>query len=108
MKIATNVAFAATTPYFGKPVTIVFLWQASRSLPHCHGGERAGEIPVGADCPCRRLHCRHRDGLGNLDAIASAPWFRTFRRSCLMGLSGPTPADLTTVLIYMSLPRSTR
>jgi xanthine/uracil permease len=77
IKIATNVAFAANTPFFGKPVTVLFLLgsMALIAVIATAGNELVKSLSVLIAVVVVYM-AGLAMGLGNLDAIASAPWFR--------------------------------
>jgi uracil-xanthine permease len=100
MKIATNVAFAANTPYFGKPITIVFLLASIALIAAIAtlGNELAKSLSVLITLAVVYAAGMGM-GLGRLDAIASAPWFR-IPGFLPYGIAWPDAGSLTTVLIY--------
>jgi uric acid transporter len=99
MKIATNVALGANTPYYGKPITLAFLLGSVVLV---------GIVANLANRQIRSLSVLFSvvvvylvgvaTGLGNLAAINDAPWVRlpTFLP---YGLTWPNAAGLTTILV---------
>ncbi len=99
MKIATNVAIGANTPYYGKPITLAFLLGSVILI---------GIVASLANRQIRSLSVLLSVvivylvgiamGFGNLAAIDAAPWIRlpTFLP---YGFAWPNTAGLTTILI---------
>jgi uric acid transporter len=99
MKIATNVATGANTPYYGKPITLAFLLGSVILI---------GIVASLANRQIRSLSVLLSVvivylvgiamGFGNLAAIDAAPWFRlpTFLP---YGFAWPNAVGLTTILI---------
>jgi uric acid transporter len=100
MKIATNVAFAANTPYFAKPVTVLFLLgsMALIAVIATVGNELVKSLSVLIAVVAVYI-AGIATGLGNLDAVAAAPWFR-IPALLPYGIEWPDAGGLTTVLIY--------
>jgi uric acid transporter len=100
MKIATTVAFAVDTPYFGQPVTVLFLLGSMALI--------AAIATLGSDF-LKSLSvliavvvvyvAGIAMGLDNPGGIANAPWFR-IPALLPYGIDWPDAAGLTTVLIY--------
>jgi len=99
MKIATNVALGANTPYYGKPVTIAFLL--------------GSVVLVAVVANLKNKHVRSLSvlisvvivylvgiavGLGNVAAIGDAPWIR-LPTILPYGMAFPDSAGLTTILV---------
>jgi uric acid transporter len=100
MKIATNVAFAANTPYSGKPVTVVFLVGSIALIAAIATFGNALVKSLSVLIALAIVYIAGvAMGLGNLDAIASAPWFR-IPAFLPYGIDWPDAGSLTTVLIY--------
>jgi uric acid transporter len=99
MRIATNVALGANTPYYGKPITLAFLLGSVVLI---------GIVANLANRQVRSLSVLVSVvvvylvglamGLGNLGAISDAPWVRlpTFLP---YGFAWPDTAGLTTILV---------
>jgi uracil-xanthine permease len=100
MKIATNVAFAANTPYFGQPVTVVFLFGSMALIAAIAtlGNDVVKSLSVLIAVVVVYM-AGIAAGLGNPGAIASAPWFR-IPAFLPYGIDWPDAGGLTTVLIY--------
>jgi uric acid transporter len=99
MKIATNVALGANTPYYGKPITVAFLLGSI--------------VLVAVIANLKNKHIRSLSvlisviilylvgiavGLGNVSAIGDAPWIR-LPTILPYGVALPNSAGLTTILI---------
>jgi NCS2 family nucleobase:cation symporter-2 len=100
MKIATNVAFAANTPYFGKPVTVLFLLGSMALIAVVATVGNAVVKSLSVLIAVAAVYVAGiAAGLGNLDAVAAAPWFR-IPAFLPYGIEWPDAGGLTTVLIY--------
>lgn len=99
-RIATTVAFAVNTPFFGQPVTVAFV-VASMVLIAVIATVFSPVVKslsvlitvVAVYAAALAL------GLADTAAVAAAPWFRV---PALLpyGIDWPDPAGLTTILIY--------
>jgi uracil-xanthine permease len=100
IKIAVSVAFAVNTPYFGSPLTMVFLVGSIVVIVAIAtiGGKLARSLSVLGALVCVYVAAIML-GLSNIGAVADAPWFRV---PALLpyGLSWPGAAGVTTILIY--------
>jgi NCS2 family nucleobase:cation symporter-2 len=100
MKIATAVAFAANTPNSGKPVTVYFL---VGSMALIAAVATLGNAVVKSLAVLIAVVIVYIAGivlgLGNLDAVASAPWFR-IPAVLPFGIGWPDAGGLTTILVY--------
>jgi uracil-xanthine permease len=99
MKIATNVAFGANTPYYGKPITLAFLLGSVVliGIVACLANRQIRSLSVLLSVVVIYL-VGIVMGFGNLAAIDAAPWVRlpTFLP---YGFAWPNAAGLTTILI---------
>ena len=100
MKIAMNVAFATNTPFFGKPITMVFLIVSVALI---------AAIAVLGNPVMKSLSVLlavvavyvigAMSGLANFGAVADAPWFRV-PTLLPFGLAWPGIGGLSTILVY--------
>ncbi|MBO0753974.1 MAG: purine/pyrimidine permease, partial [Bradyrhizobiaceae bacterium] len=100
MKIATTVAFAVNTPYFGQPVTVVFLLASMALIAAIatFGSDLVRSLSVLIAVIVVYI-AGIAMGLGNPGRIADAAWFR-IPALLPYGISWPDGGGLTTVLIY--------
>jgi uric acid transporter len=100
MKIAVNVALGVNTPFFGNPMTVIFLVTsiALIAIIAAFGNRAVRSLSIllamvviyGAGLA---------SGLGNFSSVADAPWFR-IPTLLPYGLSWPGAGGLITIVIY--------
>ena len=99
-KIATSVAFAVNTPFFGQPVTILFLLGSmvliAAIATFFSGFVKSLSVLITVVAVYATAVAL---GLANTSAIAAASWFRV---PALLpyGIDWPDAGGLTTILIY--------
>jgi NCS2 family nucleobase:cation symporter-2 len=100
IKIAVSVAFAVNTPYFGNPLTVVFLIGSIVVIVAIAtiGGKLARSLSVLGALLCVYVAATVL-GLSNIGAVADAPWFRV-PAVLPYGLAWPGAAGVTTIIIY--------
>jgi uracil-xanthine permease len=100
IKIAMSVAFAVNTPYYGNPLTVVFLLGSIILITLIATAKnrtaRSLSVLITLVLCYIAAACL---GLGNFTNITNAPWFRV-PAVLPFGLAWPGAAGLTTVLIY--------
>ena len=99
MKIATNVALGTNTPYFGKPITIVFLIGSVVLIGFIANLQNKLLRSLSVLISVAILYAVGITmGLANFDAVGTAPWFRlpTFLP---YGIGWPNSGALSTILI---------
>jgi uracil-xanthine permease len=100
IKIAMGVAFAVNTPYFGNPLTVIFL---VGSIALIAAIATIGNRLVQSLSVLTALFATYVAaaclGLGNFAGIADAPWFRV-PALLPFGLAWPSLGGLTTIVIY--------
>lgn len=100
IKIAMGVAFGVNTPYFGNPLTMLFLLGSMVLITAIAaiGSRLLQSFSVLAALIIAYLLAIGL-GLGNFAGIAAAPWFR-LPAVLPFGLAWPSIGGLTTILIY--------
>jgi NCS2 family nucleobase:cation symporter-2 len=100
IKIAMGVAFGVNTPYFGNPLTVIFL---VGSIALVTAIAMAGNRLVKSLSVLTALVVTYVAaaclGLGNFAGIAAAPWFRV-PAFLPFGLAWPGLGGLTIIMIY--------
>jgi NCS2 family nucleobase:cation symporter-2 len=100
MKIATAVAFAANTPNFAKPVTVYFLLGSVALIAAIATFGNAVVKSLAVLIAVVIVYIAGIAlGLGNLDRVATAPWFR-IPAVLPWGIGWPDAGGLTTILVY--------
>jgi xanthine/uracil permease len=100
IKIAMGVAFAVNTPYFGNPLTVLFLLGSIVLITTIAtmGNRLVKSLSVLSALIVAYVAAACL-GLGNFAAIAAAPWFR-LPALLPFGLAWPGIGGLTTIVIY--------
>jgi uric acid transporter len=100
IKIAMGVAFGVNTPYFGNPLTVLFLVGSIALITAIATlGNRLVKSLSVLSALCATYVAAACLGLGNFAGIADAPWFR-LPALLPFGLAWPGIGGLTTILIY--------
>jgi uric acid transporter len=100
IKIAMNVAFGANTPYFGQPITVVFLLASIILITIIAAlGNRVVRSFSVLIALVGVYIAGFFSGLDNFTNLVAAPWFRV--PSLLpYGISWPSVGGLTSIIIY--------
>jgi uracil-xanthine permease len=100
IKVAANVAFGVNTPYFGNPLTFIYLVGSIVLIVAINmltkGTARSLSIFLAVVCI---YLVSIPMGLANVKAIADAPWLR-LPRLAPYGLAWPSPGAIATIVIY--------
>jgi uracil-xanthine permease len=99
MKIATNLALGSNTPYYGKPITIIFLLGSIVLIGFLANLQNKQIKSLSVLIAVAIVYVVSASmGLANLSMVEAAPWVRlpTFLP---YGLAWPNSAGLTTILI---------
>jgi uracil-xanthine permease len=100
IKIAMGVAFGVNTPYFGNPLTVLFLVGSIALIAAIATmGNRLVKSLSVLSALIVTYAAAASLGLGNFAGIAAAPWFRV-PALLPFGLAWPGIGGLTTIVIY--------
>jgi uracil-xanthine permease len=100
IKVAANIAFGVNTPYFGNPLTFIYLVGSIVLIVAINmltkGATKSLSIFLAVVCI---YLVSIPMGLTNAKAIADAPWVR-LPRLVPYGLAWPSPGAIATIVIY--------
>jgi len=100
IKVAANVAFGVNTPYFGKPLTFIYLAGSIVLIVAINMSTKGmtKSLSIFLAVACIYLMSIPL-GLINVKAIADAPWLR-LPRLVPYGLAWPSPGAIATIIVY--------